>query len=82
MRRNIQSTVWGYDVAWKPLFYHSIDDPGYQKVLTDENPDIWGRFYLHGLTSIPAWISYQTLSKLQDGITYPFLNFSGCTIKV
>ena len=31
-----------------------------------------GRFYLHGLTLIPAWISNYIHYKLWDEITYPF----------
>ena len=30
----------------------------------------------------PAWISNHIPSKMLDEITYPFLNFNGCTIKV
>ena len=41
-----------------------------------------GRFYLHGLTLIPAWISNHMPSKVWDEITYPFLNFNGCTVEV
>ena len=38
-------------------------------------------FYWHGLTLIPAWrINYMS-SKVWDGITYPFPNFSGCTVE-
>ena len=39
-----------------------------------------GRFYLYGLTSIPAWISNHTPTKVRDEITYPFLNFNGTTV--
>ena len=41
-----------------------------------------GPFYEHGLTLIPAWISNHMPSKVMDGITYPFLNFNGCTVEV
>ena len=41
-----------------------------------------GTFYLHGLTLIPAWISNYIHYKLWGEITYPFLNFNGCTIEV
>ena len=30
----------------------------------------------------PAWISNHTPSKVWDEITYPFLNFNGCTVEV
>ena len=33
-------------------------------------------------TLIPAWISDHMPSKVCDEITYPFLNFNGCTIEV
>ena len=36
-------------------------------------------FYKHGLTVISAWISNYIHYKLWDEITYPFLNFNGCT---
>ena len=39
-------------------------------------------FYLHGLTLIPTWISSHIPSKVWDEITYPFLNFNGCTVEV
>ena len=41
-----------------------------------------GPIYYHGLTLIPAWISYHTLSKVWDEITYPFPNFSIATAEV
>ena len=39
-------------------------------------------FYLHGLTLIPAWISNHMPGKVWGDITYPFLNFNGCTVEV
>ena len=41
-----------------------------------------GPLYWYGLTLIPAWISNHIPAKVWDGITYPFPNFSGCTIEV
>ena len=41
-----------------------------------------GHVNKHGLTLIPAWISNDMLSKVWDEITYPFLNFNGCTVEV
>ena len=41
-----------------------------------------GPFYKHGLTLIPAWISNHMPRKVWDEITYPFLNFNGCTVGV
>ena len=35
-----------------------------------------------GLTLIPAWISNYMPGKVWDEITYPFLNFNGCTVEV
>ena len=43
---------------------------------------IMGPFYKHGLTLIPAWISNYINYKARDEITYPFLNFYGCTVEV
>ena len=43
---------------------------------------IWAPFYWHGLTLIPAWISNHLPGKVWDEITYPFLNFNGCTVEV
>ena len=37
---------------------------------------------LPGLTLIPAWISNHIHYKVWDEITYPFLNFNGCTVEV
>ena len=44
--------------------------------------DACGLFYKHDLTLIPVWISNYMLAKLWDEITYPFLNFNGCTVEV
>ena len=38
--------------------------------------DIWGPFYQHGLTLIPAWISNYIHYNVWDEVTYPFLNFN------
>ena len=35
-----------------------------------------------GLTLIPAWISNYIHYNTWDEITYPFLNFNGCTVEV
>ena len=37
---------------------------------------------LHGSTLIPAWISNYMPCNVWDEITYPFLNFNGCTVEV
>ena len=34
------------------------------------------------LTLIPAWIRNHMPSNVWDEITYPFLNFNGCTVEV
>ena len=39
-------------------------------------------FYWHGLTVFPAWICNHVHYKVWDEITYPFLNFNGCTVEV
>ena len=39
-------------------------------------------FYWHVLTLIPAWMSNYIQFKLCDEITYPSLNFNGCTVEV
>ena len=52
---------------------------------TNEAPtfrDTCGPFYQHGLTLISAWISNYVTYKVWDEITYPFLNFNGCTVEV
>ena len=43
--------------------------------------DASSRFYLRGLTLIPACISNYMPGKVWSEITYPFLNFNGCTVK-
>ena len=53
----------------------------------ERSPRIEGITYFWGwsstcLTLIPAWISNHMPSKLQGEITYPFLNFNGCTVEV
>ena len=42
----------------------------------------WARFYLHGLTLIPAWINNYTHYNVWDEINYLFLNFNGATVEV
>ena len=44
--------------------------------------DLWGPFYWHVLTLIPAWISNNIPCRMWDEITYPFLNFNGCAVDV
>ena len=44
--------------------------------------DISDPFYCHGLTLIPACISNYVYHEVCDEITYPFLNFNGCTVEV
>ena len=39
-------------------------------------------FYEHGLTLIPTWLSNYIHYNVWDVITYPFLNFNGCTVEV
>ena len=41
-----------------------------------------GHFYYYGLTLIPAWTNDYIHYRVWDEITYPFLNFNGCTIEV
>ena len=41
---------------------------------------ISGRFYWHGSTLIPAWISNHIRYNVWDEITYPFLNFNGAIL--
>ena len=43
---------------------------------------IYGHFYYHGLTLIPAWISDYIHYKVWDAIIYLFLNFNGATVEV
>ena len=54
-------------------------------ILTQENAfenAICGPFYEHGLTWIPVWTSNYIHYNVWDEITYPFLNFNGCTVEV
>ena len=44
--------------------------------------DTRGPFYLHGLTLIPAWISYYIQYNVWDEITYSLLNYNGTTVEV
>ena len=48
----------------------------------DHRSDSRAPFYYHGLTLIPAWINNYIHYKVWDEITYPFLNFNGCTVEV
>ena len=52
------------------------------KYITNYEYVTCGPFYLHGLTLIPAWISNYMPGKVWGEITYPFLNFNGCTVEV
>ena len=42
--------------------------------------EIWGPFYKHGLTLIPAWITNHIHYNVWDEITYQFSNFNGATV--
>ena len=44
--------------------------------------DIRAPFYNHGLNLIPPWISNHMSCNVWEEITYPFLNFNGCTVEV
>ena len=47
-----------------------------------QKPSSQGPFYLHGLTLIPAWISYHIPGKVWNDITNLFPNFNGATVEV
>ena len=40
------------------------------------------RFYLHGATLVPVWISYCIHYKMWDEIIYPFPTFNGATVEI
>ena len=40
---------------------------------------VWGPFWWNDLTLIPAWINNHMPG---DNISYPSLNFNGCTVEV
>ena len=50
--------------------------------LQDQYYDNLGLFCLHGLISIPAWISNYIHYEVWVEITYPFLNFNVATVEV
>ena len=60
------------------MCYRNVIVPDGSAVIMDTS----GSFSWHGLTLIPAWISNHMPSKAWYEITYPFLNFNGCTVEV
>ena len=70
-----------FEVCVDELITHPRDEPR-------SAPDTWGILTLCSLWSllltwfnlIPAWISNYIHYKEWDEITYPFLNFNGCTL--
>ena len=44
--------------------------------------NLWDPFYKHRLALTAAWISNHMLSKVWNGITYPFLIFNGYIVDV
>ena len=60
----------------QPTFMHNAIHTHVNKIQTS------APFYQHGLTLIPAWIGNYMPSKVWGEITYPFLNFNGCTVQV
>ena len=74
-------------LQWKCLYHDSHFNKICPRGLTDNESsmvqvNIRGPFYWHGLTLIPAGISNHIHYKVWDEITYPFLNFHGCTAEV
>ena len=73
-RPPICSEFWGH-YLWPPSWIRDVTIPKLEL-------SVRGQFYQHGLTLIPAWISNHIYFELWDEITYPFLNFNGCTVEV
>ena len=81
--------VWAY-LGWNDRYakfhkYLTLDALNFLSFSTwhsSGNFSTWGPFYQHGLTFIPAWISNYIHYNVWDEITYPFLNFNGCTVEV
>ena len=59
--------------CWFRISLYDMYDPGAVRYCDP--------FYWHGLTLIPAWMSNYIHYKMWDEITYPFLNFNGCTVE-
>ena len=67
------------------LIYDNKGAPGFPQctiVVITIHTDISGPVYEQGLTLIPACISIYMPMESLDEITYPFLNFNGCTVEV
>ena len=81
---SVRKTVWVLltDVIRSRNIWYRFIDTRINLERNMPNIDIWAPFYKHGLTLISAWISNHVHYKLWDEITYPFLNFNGCTVEV
>ena len=75
-KRSKRSGNWNCCYGWTRFEFKIIWEISSIAITTS------GRFYSHGLTLIPAWISNHMPSKVWGEITYPFLNFNGCTVEV
>ena len=78
-RNSTMSHHWGCGISnnyayWNTILLHTHTDTDLTKPCVP--------FYSHGWTLIPAWISNYVPRKVWDEITYPFLNFNGCTVEV
>ena len=74
-RLSDQSWGWWFETLSRPLWRHRNENG--RRNLADEYLNLWGRFYWHGLTLIPAWISSYIHYEVWDEITYSFPNFNG-----
>ena len=80
---NVLTTALQQDVL--PIKWRWAGRPNFQEnsyLILSARIAIKGKRAICGLTSILARISNHMPSKVWDEITYPFLNFNGCTVEV
>ena len=68
-----------YSVKYELIFQHGVGQIIHLAMPSAIHDQICFRHISH---LIPAWISNYMPRKVFDEITYPFLNFNGCTVEV
>ena len=86
-RLSKQSWGWWFETLSHPLWRHRnvlLNDMlshGNDEMGIYRTTPMW-RLLLHGLTSVPTWISNHMHSKVWDEITYPVPNFNSYTVGI
>ena len=82
-QRRLNRVHYCWDFLYSPLWWIDVS---HERMLLQQwiltHWPLGDVVVLQKCKKIPAWITNHTLSKVWDGITYPFINFNGCTVEV